>query len=123
MKKILIIEDETDLCEILEGEFREHGFEIKLVTEGGQMAFDAVKAFRPDLVLLDLLLPKMHGFEIIEELKSDTSSEHIPIVVLSNLDREEDIKKSLMLGAADYFVKSQHHLKDVIQKIECHADK
>ena len=118
MKKILIIEDEEALGKILQEELGDEGFETKLVLEGGKAVFDAVKSFHPNLILLDLLLPKMSGMDILKELKSDPEDKMIPIIVLSNLDQDEDIKKSLALGAEDYFVKSQHPVKEVIEKIK-----
>ncbi len=118
MKKILIVEDEEALGKILEEELNEYGFEAKLITEGGQMVFDTVKAFRPDLILLDLLLPKMHGLDVLKELKSNPENKLMPVIILSNLDQDEDIKKAIMLGSQDYFVKSQHPIKEVIEKIK-----
>lgn len=118
MKKILIVEDEEALGKILEEELNDHGFQAKLVIEGGQAVFDMVKSFHPDLVLLDLLLPKMHGLEILKALKSDVEAKMLPVIILSNLDQDEDIKNSLKLGASDYFIKSQHPIKEVIEKIK-----
>lgn len=118
MKKILIVEDEEALGKILKEELVDHGFDAELVVEGGQAVFDAAAKFHPDLILLDLLLPKMHGLDTLKELKANAASKPIPVIILSNLEQDEDIKRSLSLGAVDYFVKSQHPMREVIEKVK-----
>lgn len=76
-----------------------------------------VKSFHPDLVLLDLILPKKDGFEVLQELKADPGLKQIPVVVLSNLGQDEEIKKALDLGAVDYLVKVQHPINEVVEKV------
>jgi DNA-binding response OmpR family regulator len=76
------------------------------------------KSFKPDAVVLDLLLPKKNGFEVLEILKSDQELKIIPVVVVSNLGEDSDIKRALSLGAADYYVKSEHPLNEIVEKVE-----
>ncbi|MBI2013357.1 MAG: response regulator [Candidatus Colwellbacteria bacterium] len=115
--KIFIVEDEAALADALDDKFKHEGYQTKVVYEGGS-AFKAAKEFKPDIVLLDLLLPKKGGYEVLKEIKDDEELKSVPVIILSNLDTDEDIKKSMALGAADYFVKSNHPLKEVIEKVK-----
>lgn len=117
MQKILIVEDEKALVEVLRDEFALHQFEV-VVAMNGEDALRVLRTAKPDLMLLDLLLPKKNGFEVLEEMKADAELRDIPVIVLSNLGQDEDIKKSISLGAVDYFVKTQHPIKEIIQKVQ-----
>ena len=81
---------------------------------------DMVKKTKPDLVLLDLLLPKKLGIEVLKEMKLDAEVKDVKVLVLSNLDDDQDIKTALALGAVDYFVKTQHPLKEIVEKVKEH---
>ncbi len=116
MAKILIVEDEEVLYRVLEEKFEKADFAVK-VAEDGERAMSLVKSFHPDLVLLDLILPKKDGFEVLQELKADPGLKQIPVVVLSNLGQDEEIKKALDLGAVDYLVKVQHPINEVVEKV------
>ena len=76
------------------------------------------KSIKPDLILLDLILPKIHGFDVLKELKEDEKTKEIPIIVLTNLERVEDVEKALELGATTYLVKADYTLEEVIEKIK-----
>lgn len=115
--KILIVEDELALARVLQMEVEEAGAEVEVAGDGDE-ALQKAKSFMPDLILLDLLIPKKDGFEVLREIKADIALKHIPVVVVSNLGQDDDIKKALKLGAIDYFVKTQHPLKEVIEKIK-----
>lgn len=115
--RILIIEDETILGKVLEEKFRAIDFEAKLVADG-EKAMPAAHEFMPDIILLDLILPKKSGFVVLEELRADPELRLIPVIVLSNLGQEEDVKKALALGAKDYLVKIHHPIKEVIEKVK-----
>ena len=115
--KILIVEDEKALSEVLSDEFESHDFKVE-VAEDGEEALEKVKSFGPDLILLDLLLPKKDGFEVLETIKADQKLKAIPVIILSNLGQDEEIKRGLLLGAKDYFVKTQHPLKEVVEKVK-----
>ncbi len=71
----------------------------------------------PDLILLDLVLPKKSGFDVLTELKADPELKNIPVIVSSNLGQDEEIKRALQLGAMDYLVKSQHPINEVVEKV------
>ena len=121
-KKILFIEDEKNLQEILGQALKQHGFEVKEALNG-QDGLDLVAKFDPDLILLDLILPKVSGFEVLEKIKNDETTKKIPIIILTNLENSSDVQRVLELGAFDYLVKSNYSLNEIIQKIEGALDK
>ncbi len=84
----------------------------------GKTGLQLVKEKKPDLILLDLVLPKMHGFDVFKKLKEDEETKNIPIIVLTNLEEIGDIEKALELGATTYLVKAQYTLGEVVEKIK-----
>ena len=117
MHKIVIVEDEEALARVLKEKFENEGFEIDLAMDG-KVALPTIQKMRPDLVLLDLMLPKRDGIDVLRDIKADRDLENLPVIVLSNLDGDEDIKQAISLGAKDYFVKSQHPIKEVVEKVK-----
>jgi len=117
MNKVLIVEDEEILVKVLREKFIKEKFEVKVATDG-DMALPRAKEFRPDIVVLDLILPKKDGFEVLKDLKSDSDLKNIPVLILSNLGQDEEIKKGLSLGAANYFVKTQHSIREVVEEVK-----
>jgi len=115
-KKIAIIEDDKILLKALNVELLSSNFEVFSATDG-LAGLELVKKEKPDLVLLDLILPKMHGFEVLQALKKDKSIGNIPIVILSNLGQDSDIKKGMDLGAKDYYKKASTDLSELTEKI------
>lgn len=115
MKKILIAEDEEVLLNVLKDRFEAEGWEVA-VAKDGEETIAAIEKTPFDLVLLDLLMPKIDGFEVLKEVKSNPELKDIPIMVLSNLGGDEDIKKAMALGADDYYVKTQHPMSEIVEK-------
>ena len=115
MKKILIAEDEDILLNVLKDRFEAEGWKVSVATDG-EGAVKAIDKTKFDMVLLDLLMPKKDGFEVIKEVRSNPEHKTLPIIVLSNLGGDEDIKKALELGANDYFVKTQHPMSEIVEK-------
>lgn len=115
--KILIIEDEESLVNVLEKKLLYEGYEVS-VARDGQEGMDKVKANNPNLILLDIVMPKMNGFEVLENLKKDKKFSSIPVIVLSNSGYSIDLDKALDLGATDCLVKAEFDLDEVIKKIE-----
>jgi PleD family two-component response regulator len=116
-KNILIIEDETLLQEALIDKLSNEGF----IVSGSVNAKDAYRKLnevRPDIILTDLVLPGIDGFEIIETIKGDESFRNIPILVLSNLGEKEDIDRAMSLGATDFLIKSNISLKEVTKQVK-----
>lgn len=117
--KILIVEDERVLVNVLEEKFTREGFEVE-VAYSGEEAETTLKKFRPDIILLDLLLPQKSGFDVLRDIKSNPELKSIAVIVLSNLGEAENLKKGLELGADDYLIKAQHPLKEVVEKVKRH---
>ncbi|MFZ3044153.1 MAG: response regulator [Minisyncoccia bacterium] len=115
--KILVVEDEEVLAKVLQEKLQKSGYEVATAADGVE-ALARVKEFSPDAIILDLLLPKKNGFEVLETLKADQALKTIPVVVVSNLGEDNDIKRALALGAADYYVKSEHPINEIVEKIK-----
>lgn len=116
-KKILLVEDEATLQKALNDMLSGEGFEVVSALDGEkglQMALEE----KPDIILLDIILPKMDGFEVLTKLKLDAKTEQIPVIILTNLSDLENIQKALDLGATTYLVKADFHLDDVLKKIK-----
>jgi len=119
LKKILVVEDEQILLRALNVELLSQGFEV-LSAKDGETGLRLINEEKPGLVLLDLILPKMHGFEVLKAIKSNEDTKEIPVIILSNLGQDSDIKKAEELGAAGYFVKASTDLSElskIINKI------
>ncbi len=92
------------------------GFDVTLVADG-QEAIDTLKTFVPDVMLLDLMMPKKDGFTVLEEIQNNPDWKRIPVIIASNLGQKEDIDRGMKLGARDYIIKSDLSINDVITKI------
>jgi len=117
MKTILFIEDEQALQKTAGEILEQEGFKI-LAALDGEAGLDIARKEKPDLILLDLILPKKDGFEVLKELKRDKETQDIPVVVITNLEGAEDIEKVLELGATTYLVKANYSLEDMVSKIK-----
>jgi len=113
--KILIVEDEEILRKVLQEKFEKENFTVKVALDGATV-MPLVKTFKPDLILLDIVLPKKDGLSVLQELKADTEFNTIPVIMTSNLGEDEKIKQALKLGAVDYLVKTQHPINEVVEK-------
>ncbi len=113
--KILIVEDEEILKKVLQEKLESENFTIKIATDG-EMAMSLAKEFKPDLILLDIILSKKDGIQVLQELKANNLLSKIPVIMVSNLGDEEIIKRAMKLGAMDYLIKTQHSLDDVANK-------
>ena len=102
-KKILIIEDDVFLNELMAKKLIEEGFDV-IKAVNGEEGLEMAQQERPDLILLDLILPGMDGFEILEKIKEEPETSAIPVIILSNLGQREDIEKGFDLGADDYLI-------------------
>lgn len=117
MKKILFIEDESALQKTFGDIFNQEGYEMVSAMDGEE-ALKLVGAEKPDLILLDLILPKIHGFDVLKKLKENPETKDIPVIVLTNLEGTGDVEKALELGATTYLVKANYSLEEVIGKIK-----
>ena len=117
MKKILFIEDEAALQKTFGEVLEQEGYKM-ISAMDGEDGIRLVKSEKTDLILLDLIMPKLNGFEVLENLKSDKTTEGVPVIVLTNLEGTGDVEKSLELGAMTYLVKANYTLEEVIKKIK-----
>ncbi|MDP2672095.1 MAG: response regulator [Candidatus Daviesbacteria bacterium] len=115
--KILLIEDDLSLMKIYSNKLRISGFEVSVATTGDE-GLRKAQVELPQIILLDLILPGMDGFLVLEELKKNPVTEGIPVVILSNLGQQTDIERGKRLGAVDYLVKSDVSLTDVVAKVK-----
>jgi DNA-binding response OmpR family regulator len=117
--KILLIEDDKFICDAYKDGLEAADFEVILAYDGIE-GMEKIKSEKPDLILLDLILPKKHGFKLLEEIKKDEKFKNIPVVILSNVDEEADVKKGIEMGAVDYLIKANFSIKEVIEKVKSH---
>ena len=113
MKKVLVIEDELNLCKSIEEILSAEGYTVVTASDGEEGLRLAVSE-TPDLVLLDLILPKKDGFSVLKELRENEATSKIPVIVLSNLGEMEDVGRVLELGANRYLVKTDYKLAEVV---------
>jgi len=117
MAKIIIMEDDLFLLSILVEKLKEAGFGIEMAIDG-EDGLNKIKAGGFDLVLLDMVLPKIDGFKILEELRDDNRIKKTPVIVLSNLYDKNNIDKAILLGAKDYIVKARSTPEEIVLKIK-----
>src|SRR4030042_3279600 len=110
MRKILFIEDESALQRAVSDFLGQEGLKVVSALDG-ETGLRMAKSEAPDLILLDLILPKLNGFEVLKELSTDEKTKKIPVIVLTNLEGVEDIKKALELGATTYLIKEDYRLE------------
>lgn len=122
MKKILLIEDEKALHEALGGALKKSGHEV-ISAFNGEEGVVVLKQSVPDIIVLDLMMPKMNGLDFLSFIKKDEDLKSIPVIVLTNSDNTEHIQQVLDAGATTYLVKSNYALGEVVQKIESFLQK
>ncbi len=113
---ILVVEDDQFLAEMYATKLGIEGFEVEVASDG-QQALDMLGARVPDLVILDLMLPKVDGFGVLEQLRATTATARVPVIVLSNLGEKESVDRALSLGANDYLIKAHFLPTEVVAKI------
>jgi len=115
--KILVVEDEEILLAALEEELNQGGYETQGAADGSE-GLEKIKSFKPDLVLLDLVMPKMERMQVLKKMKEDSETKNVPVVILTNLSDYERISEALSLGAKDYLVKANYSLADLLDKVK-----
>jgi len=117
MKKILLIEDDPFIIDIYVTKLKEVGFSVESATDG-EDALNKIKQNKPDLVLLDIVLPQVTGFEFLQEIKSISDLKKVPVIVLSNLGQKKEVEKGLKLGAVKYLIKAHYIPSEVVEEIK-----
>jgi DNA-binding response OmpR family regulator len=115
--KVLLVEDDRFLRKAAEATLRKGGFTVMAAADGEE-ALNLVRTDIPHLVLLDLIMPKIQGFEVLRRLKEDASTRHVPVIVLSNLGQDSDIQRAMTAGAAGYLIKSNLSLQDLLARVK-----
>lgn len=116
-KNILIIEDDEFLRGLISKKLSTEGFNMISAVDGEE-GIKKVKEQKPDLILLDLVLPNIDGFEVLAKVKADPNVSSVPVIILSNLSQNEDISKGIKLGAVDYIIKAQFTPEEIAEKIK-----
>lgn len=118
-KYILVAEDDMAYASVYKRKLEAEGFDAQVVNDG-EAALGAVKQRKPDLIILDLLMPKKDGFSVLVELKNSADTKNVPVLVATNLSQEVDVEKAMKAGAADFFVKSNISISEMIEKVKKH---
>lgn len=113
--KVLVVEDDKFLRELINRKLQSENFETVLAVDG-EVALVLIEKEMPDIVLLDLILPGINGFEVLAKIKESEKTKNIPVVILSNLGQKDDIDKGMNLGATDYLVKAHFTPSEIIEK-------
>jgi DNA-binding response OmpR family regulator len=114
--KVLLVEDDSFLLSMYTTKFELEGFEV-LTADDGEKGVKLARDSGPNIILLDILMPNMNGFEVLEKLKADKNTSGIPVILLTNLNQKDEIEKGLRLGADDYLIKAHFMPSEVVEKI------
>jgi len=116
-KKILLVEDEKIIVDVLEKKLVKEGYEV-VVAQDGEEGLRKMKEVKPDLVLLDIVMPKKGGFEVMEEMKKDKELKETPVIVISNSGQPVELDRAQRLGAKDWLIKTEFDPNEVIEKVK-----
>ena len=116
MSKILLIEDEEIMIELLQRKLAQEGYEV-LVARDGEEGLRLMKENWPNLVLLDIILPKMNGFDVLNEINKNLSLKKIPIIIISNSGQPVELKKALRFGVKDWLIKTEFEPQELLEKV------
>jgi DNA-binding response OmpR family regulator len=116
-QNILVVEDDKFLRELIVQKLNREGYKT-LEAVDGEEGVKIIKAEKPALVLLDLILPGIDGFEVLEQVKKDPEASKVPVIILSNLGQKDDVERGFKLGAADYLIKAHFTPAEIISKVK-----
>ena len=117
MATILLIEDDEFIRSLLKDKFRSVGYAVKDAKDGKE-GLAELKKEKPDIVLLDLLMPVMDGFEVLKQIRADKNFASLPVIILSNVDQKQDLDKAMELGATDYLIKVYNTPEEILEKVK-----
>lgn len=115
-KKILLVEDEEILIDILQRKLTQEGYKVSVARDGDK-GLKTMKEVKPDLILLDIIMPKMGGFEVMEKMAEDPELKDIPVIIISNSGQPVELDKAQKLGAKDWLIKTKFDPQEVIEKV------
>lgn len=116
-KTVLIVEDEQSMQRALKNKLEHAGYAV-IAANDGEEAIDALRSSKPDLVLLDLIMPKLDGISVLRQMKSDDALRGVPVVILTNLSSGDKVAEAMQLGTFDFLVKANYSLDDVLKKVQ-----
>ena len=116
IKKVLLVEDDPFLSQLLGTRMQRAGLEVDKAMDGEE-AVNYLKSNKPDLILLDLILPKKSGFQVLEEMRADPLLKDAPVIIISNLSQDSDVAKGKELGAVEYYVKARTSIDDLVSRV------
>jgi DNA-binding response OmpR family regulator len=115
--RVILVEDDTFLSGMYVKKLELEGFEVMLASDGKQ-GLKMIQDQLPDLILLDIMLPKMSGFDLLKEIKKEKNTKNIPVILLTNLGQKKHVEKGFALGAQDYLIKAHFMPSEVIDKVK-----
>lgn len=116
-KNILLVEDDEILAKMYADKFKREGYNVSVAYNGAD-GLKMAEEGSPKVILLDIIMPKMDGFVVLKKLRKNEKTKGIPVILLTNLGQEDDIKKGKKLGANDYFIKANHTPTEVVEKVK-----
>ncbi len=114
---VMVVEDDAFLSGIYQKKFEMEGYKVS-AADNGERALADIKKKKPDIILLDILLPKLDGFAVLEKLKTDAATKDIPVILLTNLGQKDDVDKGLKAGAVDYLIKAHFKPSEILDKVK-----
>ena len=116
---ILLVEDDPFLSSVLRMKLEKESFKVVRAADGEEaLNFLTEQSVKPDLILLDLILPKKNGFEVLETIRQDPLLEKLPVIIISNLGQPSDIERGKALGVIDYFIKARLSVEELVNKVK-----
>lgn len=118
-KRILLVEDEKIIVELVERKLKEEGYEV-VVARDGEEGLEKLEEEKPDLILLDIVMPRMDGFEVMEKMMEEEMTDSIPIIIISNSGQPVELDRAQELGARDWLIKTEFDPAEVVEKVKKH---
>ena len=115
-RRILLVEDDRFLRKAAETTLKQQGYTV-ITAADGEEALRVARSAPPDLILLDVIMPKLNGFQVLDALKKDPTTAHIPVIILSNLGQDRDVQQAMEAGATAYFIKADLSLQALVQRV------
>lgn len=124
-KKILVVDDDSFVTDIYQTKLVQEGFEVAVASDGAEAIkkLENVKERKPDLILLDVVMPYVDGLEVLKKVRSNEKLKDVPIILLTNLSQKKEVEEGLRLGAQDYLIKSHFTPSEVLEKINSFVNK
>jgi len=117
MKKVVLVEDNPFLIDIYTTKFKEVGFDVKVANDG-EIVLDLLNKEKPDILILDIVLPNISGWELLKEIRKNEQFKDLPIIIFSNLGEKQQVEKGINLGAVRYLIKAQYTPSEIVEEVK-----